>query len=87
MFTQFTHQDVFTTIVDTITEMLGTKSILFAETRLYDDLDMDSLEMVELGVILERKFAIKFSLAQIRSCTTLEDILNVVLEARQGVMV
>jgi len=87
MFTQFTYQNVFEAIVETITEMVGTKSTLLAETRLDDDLAMDSLEMVELGVILERKFAMKFSLAQIRSCATLEDILTIVLESKQGVMV
>lgn len=46
------------------------------DAELMYDLAMDSLELVELGLKLEKQFGAKFSTADIRRCVTLNDVIQ-----------
>ena len=48
------------------------------DAELIYDLAMDSLELVELSLTLEKQFGIKLPIADIRSCVTLEEVIQLV---------
>lgn len=80
---QLTQDRVFPIILETLLEQLGIQTSLSPQTALLDDLGMDSLEIVELGVALEKKLSLSFPDARFRACVTLGDIAEVVLAAEQ----
>jgi acyl carrier protein len=48
------------------------------DQNLYDSLGMDSTEIVDLRVALEKKFAIKFDSKEITKSSTPQDIANLI---------
>ena len=62
---------------------IGSNDTIPLDADLINDLAMDSLEMVELGIILEKQFGVKLSTAAIRRCITLEDIVELVSTTRE----
>jgi acyl carrier protein len=44
-----------------------------------DDLDIESLDFVDIAVIIEQKFGLKVSSADIQKIITLEDLYNYIL--------
>ena len=57
---------------------LGNDVALSLESDLLNDLGMDSLEQVELGLKLEKDFSIKIPVANLRSCVTVEEVIQLV---------
>jgi acyl carrier protein len=47
-------------------------------TSLQNDLNIDSLELVELSVKMEKTFAIKIPFADLRPCDTVEEVIQLV---------
>lgn len=85
MSVHLTHSDeVFSVICEMLAEQLGITTSLSLETALHDTLGMDSLEVVELGVDLEKKLALTLSDEKLRACVTLGDLVTVVLAAEQA---
>jgi len=78
---QLTYNGVFAVVARTVADLIGTDFSLLPETSLHDELAMDSLEIVDLGVALEKEFGIGLPDAQVRCCTTLEDVTKLVLMA------
>ena len=78
-----TQEQVFATIKEVILAHIGTDTVLHPETRLEDDLAVDSLELVELGVKLEKLFDIKVGNQQVRSCKTLQDLTGLVQSTKE----
>jgi len=74
----FIGEDVSARVEKIIQAQIGGDTVLSLETHLQDDLGMDSLELVELGIALEHAFAIKLSDAEIRRCVTLGDLVQLV---------
>jgi len=84
MQTQYsTQEQVFTTIKEVVLAHIGTDTALYPETKLEDDLAIDSLELVELSVKLERLFDIEVGNQQVRCCKTLQDLTGLVQSAKQ----
>lgn len=81
---QLTDDNVFPILFKAVTAQVGSGAALSSSTTLQDDLEMDSLEIVELGVALEKEFALVIPDAELRACVTLEDVARVVLAAGQG---
>lgn len=77
-------QQIFTTIKDVILAHIGMDTVLHPESRLEDDLAIDSLELVELGVKLEKLFDIKIRYQQMRSCKTLQDLADLVQSTKDA---
>jgi acyl carrier protein len=77
----FTQEIVSSRVEKIISEQIGSDTILAPETNLQDDLGMDSLELVELGITLENEFDVLLPDAEIRRCATLDDIVQFVCRA------
>jgi acyl carrier protein len=70
-----THQTTITKrVYELLQEYLGNTVTLSPESDLLNDLGMDSLEQVELGLKLEKVFRIKIPIAKLRSCVTVEEV-------------
>jgi acyl carrier protein len=65
-------------VYDILREHLGSNVILLPESDLLNDLGMDSLEQVELGLKLEKDFGRKIPIAQLRVCVTVEEVIQLV---------
>ena len=76
-----TQEIVASRVENIIRKQVGSDTSLFPETHLQDDLGMDSLELVELGVTLEKEFHVAVPDAEVRRCITLSDITQLVLHA------
>jgi acyl carrier protein len=77
----FTQEIVSSRVENIICEQVGSDTSLSSETHLQDDLGMDSLELVELGVTLENEFSVPLPDADVRRCATLNDVIQLVLRA------
>ena len=78
-------QDSITSRVEEIVkEHIGEDIDLSPQTRLEEDLSIDSLERIELGIKLEKVFGIKLANDKLRHSTTLEDFIQLVSRAQQG---
>ncbi|GHO61419.1 hypothetical protein KSC_003110 [Ktedonobacter sp. SOSP1-52] len=51
---------------------------LTPETHLSDDLNIDSIELVEVGVALEKEFSKQFTITSLKSCPTVQDLVKLV---------
>lgn len=77
----FTREDVVARVEKIIRAQIGSDTVLSPEIHLQDDLGMDSLELVELGIALENEFGIELPDADVRHCATLGDIAQLVQSA------
>jgi acyl carrier protein len=59
-------------------EHLGSDTTVLPQSNLLNDLGMDSLEQVELGLKLEKDFSIKLPIKDLRSCVTVQDVVEIV---------
>lgn len=73
-----TQETIASQIEEIIKEHIGSDEILTSETHLQDDLSIDSLERVELGIKLEKTFGITLDNDQIRKVVTLGDFIQLV---------
>jgi acyl carrier protein len=78
-----TQEDVFQTISKIIIEQIDEEVTLTPETNIYDDLAVDSIELVEISVKLEKIFAVSLPFSELRNCITLLDLVNTITRAKQ----
>jgi acyl carrier protein len=62
---------------------VGSATPIPLEASLADDLGIDSLELVELSLSLEKLFGVEFPSEDIRASNTLDDIIQVVFRTTQ----
>lgn len=48
------------------------------DSRLYEDVSMDSTEMVELAIALEKKFNVKLTAREIPRSATVNDVAKII---------
>jgi len=65
-------------VYEILQEYLGSNVILSPDSDLLNDLGMDSLEQVELGLKLEKDFRIKIPVANLRGCITVGEVIDLV---------
>ena len=65
-------------IYQILQQHLGNDIVLSPGSDLLNDLGMDSLEQVELGLKLEKDFGIKIPVREMRSCVTVEEVVQLV---------
>jgi acyl carrier protein len=84
MIQELTSTQIATQVEELVRTHVGSEDLLSPDVDLIYDLAMDSLELVELGLLLEKQFAIKLAIADIRRCTTLDDVIQLVTRNVEG---
>ena len=59
-----------------IQQQIGSTEELSAETDLLNDLAIDSLELVEIGLRIEKQFGQKLPIADLRGCVTVGELVE-----------
>lgn len=78
---QNTFQQTVSSRVEEIIHMhIGEEVKLTPETDLLNDLAIDSLELVELGVKIEKQFGKKPAATDLRNCITVGELVQLVQE-------
>ena len=81
METLITEQEIKEKIIRALSEEFELEPEKFQpSTTLYDDLGFDSLDAVDMVVVLEKTFGVKFNDEEaIRSVRTIDDIFNLII--------
>ena len=77
-----TPEDIPSRVEKIIGQQIGDGAPLSPEVNLQEELGLDSLELVELGLTLEKEFNVLLPIAQVRRCVTPGDIIQLVLHAQ-----
>jgi acyl carrier protein len=75
-------EQVSSRVEDIIRQQVGSETPLSAETDLLNDLGIDSLELVELSVKMQKEFRKKIRMAELRICVTIEDVTQLVQKSK-----
>lgn len=67
-----------------IREHTDTDEALTPQTDLLNELAIDSLELVELGLAIEKSFKTKLPMAEVRRCVTVGELTQLVEQALAG---
>lgn len=68
-----------------IRQQTGSDEALTPETDLLNDLAIDSLELVELGLVIEKTLKTKLPRAEVRRCVTVGELTQLVEQAMSEV--
>ncbi len=79
----YVQEDVSARVEKIIQQQIGNDIPLSLDTNLQEDLDMDSLELVELGIALENEFDVSIPDAKVRRCATFNDIVQLIMHTEQ----
>lgn len=74
--------NVFIDIQKTVATQLAIDTTTLEPGARFEDLDIDSLERVELGIQVEKQFGISLDDHQVRTCETLENLADLVRAAK-----
>ena len=81
-------EEILYKVEDVVVDLLAIdRSIIKPETRLYEDLDFDSIDAIELILQLEEKYDEKISADKLKSARTIQDVVDCLYEllrAREG---
>lgn len=66
-----------------IADQTATTEPLTLDTDLLNDLALDSLEVVEVGVAIEKKFGRKLPITRLRQCITLGELVELTREINE----
>ncbi|WP_026416840.1 acyl carrier protein [Actinomadura oligospora] len=74
-----TEQEILAGLAEIIDEIVGIdKSEVTPEKNFIDDLDIDSLSMVEIAVAAQDKFDVEIPDDELRNLKTVQDVINFV---------
>lgn len=82
MSSNFVQETVSSRVEEIIYEQIGHETVLSPETDLLNDLGLDSLELVELGLNMEKVFGTTLPMPDLRKCVTVEDIAQLVQQKK-----
>lgn len=78
-------QDTYTVAIkQIIADQTDATEPLTLDTDLLNDLALDSLELVEVGVTIEKKFGRKLPIDRLRQCITLGELIELAREINEG---
>ncbi|HEY0754441.1 MAG TPA: acyl carrier protein [Ktedonobacteraceae bacterium] len=72
---------IFSHVTAILHQQIGDEP-LSETTDLLNDLGIESLELVELGVKMEKAFLITIPIGELRSCVTIEDIVQLIQQRK-----
>ncbi len=84
MTSQFVQDTYVVTIKQIIADQTATTEPLTLDTDLLNELALDSLEIVEIGVTIEKKFGRKLPIDRLRQCITLGELIELAREINEG---
>jgi acyl carrier protein len=77
-----TEKDIYDKVCQIFEEVAGTdRSAISPESTLVDDLDVDSLTLIEMAAALQDEFHISVPDERIKDLATVSDVVTVVREA------
>ena len=76
-----TQETISTRVEQLICRYTATDEALTPETDLLNDLAIDSLELVELGLAIEKVFKTRLPRAEVRRCVTVGELIQLVQQA------
>ncbi|MFD9940519.1 acyl carrier protein [Nonomuraea sp. NPDC059023] len=77
-----TREDIYGEVSAIIQEVTGMQAAdVSPKKSIVDDLDIDSLSMVEIGVAVEDKFAVEITDAEMPKIVTVEDLIDHIEQA------
>ncbi|MET9780575.1 acyl carrier protein [Nocardiopsis alba] len=77
MATEYSEQDILKGLGEIIEEIVGTEaSEVTPEKNFVDDLDIDSLSMVEIAVAAQDKFDVEIPDDQLKDLKTVQDVVT-----------
>ena len=80
-----TQDDILTGLGDIIDEVAGVPADEVTPDKSFvDDLDIDSLSMVEIAVAAQDKFGVEIPDDQLKDLTTVQDVINFVVKNAEG---
>ena len=80
-----TDQEILTGLGEIIDEVAGVPAEeVTPEKSFVDDLDIDSLSMVEIAVAAQDKFGVEIPDEQLKDLTTVQDVVNYVTKNAGG---
>lgn len=74
----------YNTVVALLRDIISEEEEITPEADLLNNLGMDSLEMVDVGVALEKAFGQTFPIGKVKACVTVDDLVEMVLHATSG---
>lgn len=80
-------EDITSRVEKVVREHVGSGEALPLQVHLQDELEIDSLERVEIAVKLEKLFDLELPNDRVRSSTTLGDLVQVVIDAERDKIV
>jgi acyl carrier protein len=82
MMNELAQDTFFPRVEEIILQQVGDDVELSPETDLLNELGVDSLELVELGLKMERAFGTRLPIGELRVCVTIEDIVQLIYQRR-----
>ena len=80
-----TEQEILEGLAEIIDEVAGVPAEdVTPEKTFVDDLDIDSLSMVEIAVAAQDKFGVEIPDDQLKDLTTVQDVVNYVSKNAEG---
>ena len=80
-----TQEEIIAGLAEIIEEVTGIEpSEVTPEKSFVDDLDIDSLSMVEIAVAAQDKFGVEIPDEQLKDLTTVQDVVNYVTKNAGG---
>ncbi len=76
-------QEVETRVEELVRQQVDSETPVPLESDLLNDLAIDSLELVELGIKIEKHFAMKLPMSDLRRCITVEEIIQLVQQVKE----
>jgi acyl carrier protein len=75
-------QEVETHIEELVRLHIDSNEPIPLEADLLNDLAIDSIEMVDLGIKIEKHFVMKLPMSDLRRCCTVEEIIQLVQQIK-----
>ena len=77
-------KEIFFKVEDVVVDLLAIdRAKIKPETKLYEDLDFDSIDAIELILQLEEKYDEKISADKLKSARTIQDVVDCLYELLQ----
>ena len=74
-------EEILYQVEDVIVDFLAIdRALIKPETKLYEDLDFDSIDAIELILQLEEKYDEKISADKLKSARTIQDVVDCLYE-------
>ena len=78
-------EEIFYKVEDVIVDLLAIdRALIKPETKLFEDLDFDSIDAIELILQLEERYDEKISADKLKSARTIQDVVDCLYELLQA---